>query len=122
MLKRITLFILAHAAFFGIAAAIVVASTGDAEAQRSNNPYDMRFASTQAEPIRSGPEADSPVIGEIASGVREISLRWCRPEFNIEGWMFGSSRAQQDQLNERVCEVEASGQIGFIPGSALRVQ
>ena len=122
MLKRITLFVLAHVALFGVAAAIVAASTTDADAQRSNNPYDMRFVTTQVEPLRSGPEAGSLVKGEIASGVRDVSLRWCRPEFDIQGWMFGSSRAQQSQLNDRVCEVEAAGQIGFISGSALRVQ
>jgi hypothetical protein len=47
MIKRIALFILAHMAFLGVAAAIVAASTTDADAQRSDNPYDMRFVTTR---------------------------------------------------------------------------
>lgn len=122
MFKRITFFILAHVAFFGVAAAIVAASTTGADAQRSDNPYDMRFVTTQTQTLRAGPEASSAVSGEVASGARDVTLRWCRPEFDFQGWMFGSSRVQQGQLNDRLCEVEASGQIGFIQGSALRVQ
>ncbi|MFN3226026.1 MAG: hypothetical protein ACE360_07240 [Hyphomicrobiales bacterium] len=122
MLKRIALFILAHMAFLGVAAAIVAASTTDADAQRSDNPYDMRFVTTQEQSLRAGPEMDSAVSGTVDAGVRDVSMRWCRPEFDFQGWMFGSPRAQQIQLDERVCEVNADGQVGFIPGSALRVQ
>jgi hypothetical protein len=123
MLKRITLFILAHIAFFGVAAAIVAASTTGADAQRSDNPYGMEFVVTQEAPMRSGADADAPLMGPVvASGTRNVTLRWCRPEFDFQGWMFGSPGAQQMQLDQRICEVNASGQIGFIPGDALRVQ
>jgi hypothetical protein len=50
MIKRIALFILAHMAFLGVAAAIVAASTTGADAQRSDNPYDMRFVTTRNNP------------------------------------------------------------------------
>lgn len=122
MLKRIALFVLAHMAFFGVAAAIVAASTTGADAQRSDNPYDMRFVTTEEQPLRVGPDANSAVSGTVASGVRDVSMRWCRPEFDFQGWMFGSPGVQQRQLDERVCEINADGQVGFIPGSALRVQ
>ena len=122
MLKRITLFILAHIAFFGIAAAIVVASTGEADAQRSDNPYDMRFVVSEEAPLRATVETGSAVIGTLASGRRDVRMRWCRPEFDFQGWMFGSPRAQQQQLDQRVCEVDAGGTIGFVAGEALRVQ
>lgn len=122
MIKRIALFILAHIAFFGVAAAIVAASTTGADAQMSDNPYDMRFVTAEAQPLRAGPEMDSAIVGTVETGVRDIAMRWCRPEFDFQGWMFGSPRAQQGQLDQRVCEVDVNGQIGFIAGSALRVQ
>ena len=122
MLKRITLFILAHIAFFGIAAAIVVASTAEADAQRSDNPYDMRFVVTLDTPLRASVETGSATIGTLASGTRDVRMRWCRPEFDFQGWMFGSPRAQQQQLNQRICEVDAGGTIGFVAGEALRTQ
>ncbi|MFK7792597.1 MAG: hypothetical protein AB8B88_07995 [Devosiaceae bacterium] len=123
MLKRITLFILAHMAFFGVAAAIVAASTTDADAQRSDNPYGMQFVVTQDAALRTGPEVGSALSGAtVASGTRGVTLRWCRPEFDFQGWMFGSASTQQTQLQQRVCEVNAGGQIGFMPGEALRVQ
>jgi hypothetical protein len=122
MFKRIALFILAHVAFFGVAAAIVAASTTGADAQMSDNPYDMRFVTTEAQSLRAAPEMDSAVTGSVETGVRNVAMRWCRPEFDFQGWMFASPRAQQRQLDERVCEVSVNGQIGFIPGSALRVQ
>lgn len=123
MLKRITLFILAHMAFFGVAAAIVAASTTDVDAQRSDNPYGMQFVVTQDAPLRTGPESDAALMGPtVASGTSNVTLRWCRPEFDFQGWMFGSPGAQQGQLAQRICEVNAGGQIGFIPGQTLRVQ
>jgi hypothetical protein len=122
MFKRITLFIAAHIAFFAVAAAIVAASTTGADAQQSDNPYDMRFTVEQAVPMVAGPDAGSATIGEVAAGTRDIVLRWCRPEFPVTQWMFGSRRVQQNLLNERVCEVQAAGAIGFVPGAALRVQ
>lgn len=122
MLKRIALFVLAHMAFFAVAAAIVAASTTSADAQRSDNPYELRFVTTEETPMRASPEADSAVSGTLASGTGDVAMRWCRPEFDFQGWMFGSPAAQQRQLDERVCEVNAAGQIGFVPGSTLRVQ
>lgn len=122
MFKRITLFIAAHIAFFAVAAAIVAASTTGADAQQSNNPYDMRFTVSQAVPMMAGPDAASAASGEIAAGTRGIVLRWCRPEFPVTQWMFGSPCVQQNLLNERMCEVEAAGSIGFVAGSALRTQ
>lgn len=122
MFKRITLFIAAHIAFFAVAAAIVAASTTHADAQRSDNPYDMRFVVSQAVPMFAGPDAGSASRGEVAAGTRDVVLRWCRPEFPFQQWMFGSPRVQQTLLNERVCEVEAAGSVGFVAGSALRTQ
>lgn len=122
MFKRITLFIAAHIAFFAVAAAIVAASTTGADAQQSNNPYDMRFTVSQAAPMLASADAGSAVTGQVAAGTRDIVLRWCRPEFPVTQWMFGSPRVQQNLLDERVCEVEAAGSIGFVAGSALRTQ
>lgn len=122
MFKRITLFIAAHIAFFAVAAAIVAASTTNADAQRSDNPYDMRFTVSQDASLMAGPEAGSATTGQLAAGTRDVILRWCRPEFPFEQWMFGSNRIQQNLLNERVCEVQAAGTVGFVDGSALRVQ
>lgn len=121
MLKRIVVFIAAHAAFFGVAAAIVVASTAEADAQ-TDNPYMLNFEVRGDTPLRSGPEADAPMIGTLASGTGDVRLRWCRPEFAIEHWMFGSANRQRQLLDERVCEVSAGGQVGFVPGRALSVQ
>lgn len=122
MFKRITLFIVAHIAFFAVAAAIVAASTAGADAQQSDNPYDMHFTVSQAVPMMAGPDVGSATTGEVAAGTRDIVLRWCRPEFPVTQWMFGSSQVQQNLLNERVCEVEAAGSIGFVDGAALRTQ
>ncbi|MEM1288107.1 MAG: hypothetical protein AAGH60_07130 [Pseudomonadota bacterium] len=121
MLKRIALFILAHIAFFGVAAAIVVASTSVSDAQ-TDNPYQLDFEARADADLVAGPDAGAATIGSVAEGTRDIRLRWCRPEFAIEQWMFGSSRRQRQLLDERVCEVQVGGQIGFVRGEALRVQ
>lgn len=122
MIKRITLFLLAHLALLGIAVALVAASAVPVDAQRSDNPYDMRFVAGDDTDVRETVEESSPIIGTLVSGTRNIRMRWCRPEFDFQGWMFGSDRIQRQQLDERVCEVDAGGQIGFVPASALRVQ
>lgn len=121
MLKRVALFILAHLAFFGVAAALVAASTTDADAQ-SSNPYDMRFALTQDAPMRAAPELESAISGQVAGGTRDIILRLCRPEVPFEQWMFGSQRVQNQLMDERVCEVDVAGRVGFIEGRFLRAQ
>lgn len=121
MYKRIALFIVAHVAFFAVAAAIVAASTTGADAQ-SDNPYDMRFIVLNDAQLRAAPEAGSSVSGQVAAGTRDVVLRWCRPEFPFQSWMFGSQRVQTQLLNERVCEIQAAGQIGFIQGDQLRIQ
>ena len=121
MLKRIALFIIGHLAFFGVAAAIVAASTADAGAQ-TDNPYDLRFVAAADAPMRAGPETGDAQTGTLAAGTGDIRLRWCRPEFPFEQWMFGSARVQQQLLDERVCEVEADGRLGYVAGDALRVQ
>lgn len=121
MLKRIALFIIAHLAFFGVAAAIVAASTTGADAQ-TDNPYDLRFVAVADAPLRAGPEAGDAVTGTLAAGTQGVRLRWCRPEFPFEQWMFGSARVQQQLLDERICEIDAAGTVGYVDGEALRVQ
>ncbi|MBV6657378.1 MAG: hypothetical protein KI785_06365 [Devosiaceae bacterium] len=121
MLKRIALFIVAHMAFFAVAAAIVAASTTSADAQ-TDNPYDLEYTVRGETPLLAGPDAGAAQVGVVAAGTQDIRLRWCRPEFPFERWMFGGSRAQRDLLDERVCEVEAAGAVGFVSGRALNLQ
>ncbi len=102
-----------------VLASIGVALPVAAAMAQSASPYDMTYTARSDAALRAAPEAGSAAKGEVKRGTTGIVLRWCRPEIPFGTWQFGRRVTWRKLLDERVCEVSAGGQVGFVDGTVL---
>lgn len=91
---------------------------GAASAQ-SPSPYDMTYSARADAVMRSAIETNAGTIATLPKGANGIVLRWCRPEMPFGKWQFGSPATWRALLDERACEVDWNGKVGFVDGKAL---
>lgn len=100
-------------------AILLAASSFEVQAQGAQSPYDTLYRVIKATHLRSAPEEGSAVKTDLAKGTEGVVMRWCRPEFNFRDWAYGSLSKRRKMLKNRICEVEASGVIGFVDAKYL---
>lgn len=104
-----------------VTAALIVFGTGLAapSVAQSPSPYDVRYTARSETPLRGAIEAGARPVATVPKGADGIVLRWCRPEIPFATWQFGSPATWRKILDERACEVEWNGSVGFVDGTAL---